>query len=120
LARGLIFNCVAILAVLYLPAPQVALSQVAGAAVVENTPEETKPAITKEIPDKRPVESDISVMGTIPDGDYRMYSATVRCTAWTVGMEYDRRLGHVLRSRMDYVAEVLPLVFLSQPAISDF
>jgi hypothetical protein len=88
--------------------------------VVENTPDETKPAITKEIPDKRPVESDISVMGTIPDGDYRMYSATVRCTAWTVGVEYDRRLAHFLGTRMDYVAEVLPLVFLSQPAISDF
>lgn len=110
----------AILAALYFPAPQVALSQEPSIAVVTNSAGEAKPGMAKEVPEKRPVESDISVMGTIPYGDYRLMSATVRCTAWTVGVEYDRHWFHLLGSRVDYVAEVLPLVFLSQPAISDF
>jgi len=59
-------------------------------------------------------------MGMIPDGDYRLFSATVRCTAWTAGVEYDRQWGHFLKARFDYVAEVLPFVLLSQPAVSDF
>ena len=77
--------------------------------------------IPKTVPEKQPVRSEIAVMGMIPWGDYRLYSATVRCTAWTVGVEYDRHSwGHFLKSDMDYVVEVLPLVILSQPAVSDF
>jgi hypothetical protein len=75
----------------------------------------------KQTPAKKPVESEISVMGMIPDGDYRLFSATVRCNAWTVGVEYDRHsLGHLLKSRVDYVMEVLPFVLLNEPAKSDF
>lgn len=70
---------------------------------------------------KRPVASEVSVMGMIPDGDYRLFSATVRCYAWTLGVEYDRHsFGHFLASQVDYVAEVLPYVRLSQPTVSDF
>ena len=75
---------------------------------------------TKTAPGKRPAENEISVMAMVPDGDYRLFSATVRCYAWTVGLEYDRSWGHFLKSRVDYVAEVLPVVILSQPAVSDF
>ncbi|MDQ2835221.1 MAG: acyloxyacyl hydrolase, partial [Acidobacteriota bacterium] len=76
---------------------------------------------TKTAPRKQPVRSEIAVMGMIPDGDYRLFSATVRCTAWTVGVEYDRHsLGHMFGAQMDYVAEALPFVLLSQPAVSDF
>jgi hypothetical protein len=72
-------------------------------------------------PAREPAASDISVMGMIPDGDYRLFSATVRCYAWTLGVEYDRHsFGHLLKSHVDYVAEVLPYVRLSQPAVSDF
>jgi hypothetical protein len=60
-------------------------------------------------------------MGMIPDGDYRVFSATVRCNAWTVGLEYDRHSwGHLLKSQVDYVVEVIPVLLLSEPAISDF
>lgn len=66
-------------------------------------------------------EQEIAVMGMVPDGDYRLFSATVRCNAWTVGVEYDRHSwGHLLGSQMDYVAEVIPFVLLSEPAKSDF
>ncbi|MBB5341319.1 acyloxyacyl hydrolase [Tunturiibacter gelidoferens] len=76
---------------------------------------------TKTPRGKPPVESEISISGMFPDGDYRLFSATVRCNAWTVGVEYDRHSwGHFMGSRMDYVVEVLPFVLLSQPAVSDF
>jgi hypothetical protein len=75
----------------------------------------------KPRPVKQPVDSEIAVTGMIPDGDYRLFSATVRCTAWTIGTEYDRHsLGHILKSQVDWVMEVLPFVLLSQPAVSDF
>ncbi len=72
-------------------------------------------------PIKQPIRSEIAVMGMIPAGDYRLFSATLRCDAWTVGVEYDRHSwGHFLKSQMDYVVEVLPVMILSQPAVSDF
>ena len=65
----------------------------------------------EQAPGKQLVESEISVMGMIPDGDYRMFSATIRCNAWVIGVEYDRHsLGNILRSRVDYAMEVLPSV----------
>jgi hypothetical protein len=77
--------------------------------------------IPRTIPEKQPVRTEIAVMGMIPDGDYRMFSATDRCNAWTVGVEYDRHSwGHMMGSQMDYVVEVIPVVILSEPAVSDF
>jgi hypothetical protein len=112
------------LVVLCLLAPQAAVSQ---ETVVPNTsrettiPAESDVVITKPPPTKQPVESEISVTTMIPDGDYRMFSATVRCEAWTTGVEYDRHvLGHLMKSQVDYVMEVIPLLILSQPAVSDF
>jgi len=76
------------------------------------------PTVTSDRP---PVEQEIAVMGMIPAGDYRMFSATVRCNAWTVGVEYDRHSwGYFLKSQFDYVVEVIPVLILSQPAVSDF
>jgi hypothetical protein len=69
---------------------------------------------------RRPVEQEISVMGMIPDGDYRLISTTIRCDAWTLSVEYDRRWGKLLRAQMDYAAEVIPFALLSEPAKSDF
>jgi hypothetical protein len=60
-------------------------------------------------------------MSMAPDGNIRMWSATLRCRAWTVAVEYDRHSwGHLLKSRLDYAAEITPVVILSQPAKSDF
>jgi hypothetical protein len=89
--------------------------------VETNTPSETETGIARSTPVRQPVASEISVMGMIPDGDYRLFSATVRCYAWTLGVEYDRHsFGHLLKSQVEYIAEVLPYVRLSQPAVSDF
>jgi len=65
-------------------------------------------------------KGEISVMGMIPDGDYRLFGATVRCHAWTIGAEYDRRIGHILWARFDWVTEVIPVMILSQPKVADF
>jgi hypothetical protein len=89
--------------------------------VETNTPAEIKTGVMAKPSGKQPVESEISVTGMIPDGDYRVISATVRCNVWTVGVEYDRHSwGHLLKSQLDYVVEVIPLLILSEPAKSDF
>jgi hypothetical protein len=76
---------------------------------------------TRQQPDRRPPEPEIAVMGMVPYGDYRMFSATVRCNAWTVAVEYDRHsFRNLLGARVDYVAEVIPFVLLSEPAVSDY
>jgi hypothetical protein len=75
----------------------------------------------KQVPRRPPADTEISVMGMAPDGDYRMFSATVRCTAWTVGLEYDHPFPRTfLKARADYATEIIPFVLLSQPAESDF
>jgi hypothetical protein len=115
------FHHLPILTVLCLLGPQLAYSQVKETAVETSTPSATGIELARGTPVKQPVESEISVMGMFPDGDYRMFSATTRCNAWTVGVEYDRNSwGHILKSQFDYVAEVLPVLLLSQPARSDF
>jgi Lipid A 3-O-deacylase (PagL) len=85
-------------------------------------PAESEVVITKPPPrTKQPVESEIAITTMIPDGDYRLFSATVRCNAWPTGVEYDRHSwGHLLKSQVDYVVEVIPIMILSQPAVSDF
>jgi len=65
-------------------------------------------------------EGEISVMGMVPAGDYRLFGATVRCHAWTIGAEYDRRIGHILWARFDWVTEVIPFMIMSQPKVADF
>ena len=70
---------------------------------------------------KQQVASDISVMTMFPYGDYRLFAATVRCYAWTMGVEYDRNSwGHVIGSRVDYIVEFIPVLLLNQPAQPNF
>lgn len=79
----------------------------------------TRPAVKKKHEWPAP-KGEIAVMGMIPDGDYRLFGATVRCHVWNIAVEYDRRWGHVGKMRLDYVAEIAPVTILSQPALSDF
>ena len=126
-------NCLSILTALCLLTPQLAPSQETNAAVATNalpavysmvetnTPVGMDSGAIKIPPVKQPVASEIAVTAMVPYGDYRLYSATVRCDAWTVGVEYDRHSwGHFMKSQFDYVVEVIPIVILSQPATSDF
>jgi Lipid A 3-O-deacylase (PagL) len=94
---------------------------VTSTAAVANTPVEAVIRVTPKTSARQPVESEISVTGMIPFGDYRLYSATIRCNAWTVGVEYDRHSwGYFMKSQFDYVVEVIPIFLLSEPAKADF
>jgi Lipid A 3-O-deacylase (PagL) len=126
-AGSLRLGCLSFLVALALLALPPAHCQEAETAVAPRIPLGTDTAavvgtgVIRTHPDRRPPEQEIAVTGMIPYGDYRMFSATVRCNAWTVGVEYDRHsLGHFLGSRVDYVAEVIPFVLLSEPAKADY
>jgi hypothetical protein len=115
------------LTALYLLLPPLASSQVTNASPGNNnmmetdTPAGMDSGVIKTPPVKQPVASEIAVTAMVPYGDYRLYSATVRCDAWTVGVEYDRHSwGHFMKSQFDYVVEVIPVLILSEPAKSDF
>lgn len=106
--------------------PQLAHAQQLESALVPadplaDTTAEAVMVVPSQPPEKPPVEREIAVMGMIPAGDYRMFSATIRCNAWTMAVEYDRDAwGHFLHSRIDYMAEIQPVLILSEPAKSDF
>jgi hypothetical protein len=97
-----------ILAALCLLAPQKARSQDSA------TPAETqKPA-------RQPVESELIVEGEGSFGHYRLLASADSSKLYEGGVEYDRHSwGYFLKARMDYVAEVLPVVLLSQPIKAD-
>jgi hypothetical protein len=97
-----------ILAALCLLAPQRARSQDSA------TPAETqKPA-------RQPVESELIVEGEGSFGHYRIFASADSSKLYEGGVEYDRHSwGKFIGARMDYVAEVLPVVLLSQPIKAD-
>lgn len=69
---------------------------------------------------KRPVESELIVEGEGSFGHFRIYASTWWSEIYTGGVEYDRHSwGSFLKARMDYVAEVLPVAILRQPAVTD-
>ena len=97
-----------ILAAFCLIAPQRARSQDAV------TPVETKK------PARQPVESELIVEGEGSFGHYRIFASADSSKLYEGGVEYDRHSwGYFLKARMDYVAEVLPAVLLSQPIKAD-
>jgi hypothetical protein len=131
--RSVGLNYLAILAALCLLVPQVALSQETAAATETNPPvvtettlepgptADTETAVMKKTPGKEPVESEIAETSLISYGSHKLFGAAERCNLWTAGVEYDRHIwGYHLKSRMDYVVEVLPFVLLSEPAVADF
>ena len=105
--------------VILLAAAPMALAQ-----QVENAPGGVSSAgddsVVAAQPAKKNPDGEIAVMGMIPDGDYRLFAATVRCHVWNIAVEYDRRWGHVRKIRLDYVTEIAPVTILSQPAVADF
>ena len=127
LVSNLRLACLALLTTVYLFAlpgsqgQEVETAVAAEAPVVASAPDAAGAGVMRTPAPRKRVEQEITVMGLIPDGDYRLISTTIRCDAWTVGVEYDRHSwGHLLKARMDYVVEVLPFVLLSEPAKADF
>jgi hypothetical protein len=53
-------------------------------------------------------------------GNYHIFASGENCKLYDVGIEYDRHSwGHFLGSRVDYVAEFMPMVLLNQPKEMD-
>jgi len=66
------------------------------------------------------VESELIVEGLASYGHYKIFASGSGCKLYTGGVEYDRHSwGYFLRARVDYVAEVLPLVLLDAPVTQD-
>jgi hypothetical protein len=115
-----------LLAVSCLVAPQLAHSQETETAVVTeiplvtNTTVETDTGVMQKPPGKQPVASEIAETGMVSYGNFRVFGAAPRCNIWTAGVEYDRHSwGYHLKAQVDYVAEVLPFVLLSEPLSAD-
>ena len=114
-------SLLAALAVPCLLMPRFAHSQETETPLVTSGPVKSGSGVVKRPADKRPMAGEIAVTTMIPNGDYRLFGATVRCNAWTVGVEYDHpRWVRFMGSQWSWVAEVIPLFILSEPAKSDF
>jgi hypothetical protein len=96
------------------------VSQATNTAVETNTLREADAGVTKMPPGKQPVESEIAETGMVSYGNFKVFGAAPRCNIWTAGVEYDRHSwGYHLKAQVDYVAEVLPFVLLSEPLSAD-
>jgi hypothetical protein len=74
---------------------------------------------TDHPPRPRP-ESEITVEGLVSYGNYHIFASGENCKLYDVGIEYDRHYwGHLFKARVDYVAEVMPMVLLNQPTVMD-
>lgn len=109
-------------------APQGARCQQTGTAEVASTPFDRSSSLEPDTdeavktPVKHPVESELIVEGMASYGNYRIFASGTDCKLYTAGLEYDRHSWdyfHRLRARLDYVAEVLPVVLLNEPDKAD-
>jgi hypothetical protein len=77
------------------------------------------PAETKK-PARQPVESELIYEGEGQFGHVHFLTCSWWSNLYTGGVEYDRHSwGKFIGARMDYVAEVLPVAILRQPAKTD-
>jgi hypothetical protein len=89
-------------------------SSVVGAPVPQAA--EAPPANPK--PHKHTPESEIALEGMVSYGNWQIFAAGTHEALYTGGFEYDRHSwGKFIGAQMDYAAEVLPLVFLKEPAV---
>lgn len=105
-ACNLHFIFIPILAALCLLVPQLARAQQAETALTGRG--------------SQPVESDLTVEGLASYGHYKIFASGSSCHLYAGGVEYDRHSwGTLLKARVDYVAEFLPVVLLDAPVTQD-
>lgn len=76
-------------------------------------------ATTNGVPEQR-VESELAFEARSSFGHYHIFAGTWWSYLWLAGLEYDRHSwGKFIGARMDYVAEILPVVILRQPVTTD-
>jgi hypothetical protein len=65
-------------------------------------------------------QREIIYEGTASYGNYKVFGAAENAKLYSGGIEYDRELWpNVIRARVDYVTEFLPVLLLSQPTKTD-
>jgi hypothetical protein len=65
---------------------------------------------------KKPVEREVTVEGLASYGNYRIFASATNSRVYFFGVEYARHCwGHLLGAQVDYVAEIEPIVILTQP-----
>ncbi len=85
----------------------------------QDSEEAVSPGIAVSQP-RRPVESELVVEGLASYGHYKIFASGSGAKLYTAGLEYDRHSwGYFLGARMDYVAEVLPVILLDTAVKSD-
>lgn len=71
------------------------------------------------VPSEAPAQ-DLVFEGMGSYGNYRIFAGGENAHLYTGGLEYDRNSwGTFLKARMDYSAEVLPVMILNEPAVTD-
>lgn len=65
-------------------------------------------------------ETEITTEAMVSYGDWRILAGGHDCKLYAAGLEYARHSwGHLAGARFDYLAEVLPVVVLNEPARAD-
>ncbi|MGO9316351.1 MAG: acyloxyacyl hydrolase [Terracidiphilus sp.] len=109
---GISTSSLVILAALCLMAPQISMAQT-------NNPEAETGTATQHHA-KPPVESELIYEGEGCFGHFHIFTQTWWSDFYSGGIEYDRNSwGHFIGARKDYVAEILPVAILTQPAKTD-
>jgi len=84
------------------------------------TPGEVEASVEASPHSAQPVESEATIEGLGSYGHYKIFASGSDCHLYTAGIEYDRNSwGNLLKARVDYVAELLPLVLLDAPLTQD-
>lgn len=69
---------------------------------------------------RTPVESELIFEGMSSFGHFKIFANSWWSNLYTGGIEYDRHSwGRFLGARLDYSAEILPVVILRQPTVTD-
>jgi opacity protein-like surface antigen len=67
-----------------------------------------------------PVKTEVQAIAGVSFGNIHIFGNSDDRQLYTFGAEYDRHcLGRLIRSQVDYVAELLPVVLLNEPAKYD-
>jgi len=94
------------------PAPDSSSLSYLSLSAADSNPQQSPPSA-------RP-ESDLIIEGLASYGHYKIFASGSDCKLYTAGIEYDRHSwGRLLKARVDYVAEFLPVVLLHAPVTQD-
>jgi len=76
--------------------------------------------LSRNVAVRPPAESELTINGLFSYGNYRPLGSAENCKLYYGAIEYDRHSwGRFLGARMDYVAELLPVLILIQPTKLD-